>query len=271
MANTVEGVSVRVLDRTLDIIEALAETPRGMQLGPLSEAVGLHKATVYRLLQALAARHYVFKDEETGKYRLTMRLFDLGSQILGSFNLLSVARPFLEKLADQTNEAVHLVVREDTDVVYLYKEDPSSSVVQMSSRIGARNPLYCTGVGKSILAGLTDEEVEAVWATSAIVARTPRTITALDDMRQELKRVCRLGYAVDDEENETGVRCVAASIRNSYGSPFAAISVSAAVQRMPMVAIRRYGALVASAADDISRLYGCAGAPRENQTAQAAP
>jgi IclR family acetate operon transcriptional repressor len=125
-------------------------------------------------------------------------------------------------------------------------------------------------VGKSILAGLTGEEVEAVWATSAIAPRTPRTITDLADMRQELEKICRLGYAVDDEENEAGVRCVAASIRNSYGSPFAAISISAAVQRMPMETIRRYGAFVTSAADDISRLYGYAGAQREEQAAQTA-
>ena len=219
MANTTESSSVRVVDRTLDIIEALAGAPHGMQLNALSEAVGLHKATVYRLLQSLANRCYVVKDEETGKYRLTMRLFDLSSQILGGSNLLGVARPFLERISDEAHEVVHLVVRENTEVVYLCKEDPCSSVVQMSSRIGSRIPLYCTGVGKSILAGLGDEELEEVWQASNVVPRTYRTITTLEDMRRELEEVRRRGYAVDDEENEVGVRCVRRPSEIPMGSP----------------------------------------------------
>jgi DNA-binding IclR family transcriptional regulator len=263
MTTTTESSSVRVVDRTLDIIEALAGAPHGMQLNVLSEAVGLHKATVYRLLQSLANRCYVVKDEDTGKYRLTMRLFDLSSQILGGFNLLGVARPFLERLSDETHEVVHLVARENTEVIYLHKEDPSGSVVKMNSRIGSRIPLYCTGVGKSILAELSEEDLEAVWQASDIIPRTHRTITTLEDMRRELENVRQLGYAVDDEENEVGVRCVAAAIRNTYGIPFAAISISAAVQRMPVETMRQYGQTVIATADEISRRFGYeAGAQR---------
>lgn len=262
MTNSAENSSVRVVDRTLDIIEALARAPRGMPLNALSQAVDLHKATVYRLLQSLVGRHYVIKDEESGKYRLTMRLFDLGSQILGGFNLLGVVRPFLERISDQTHEVVHLAARDDTEIVYLYKEDPNSNVVQMGSRVGSRNPLYCTGLGKSILACLSDTELETVWNQSNIIVRTPHTILSLDDMRRELSEARRLGYAIDDEESEMGVRCVAAAIRDSYGTPFAAISIAAACQRMPPETIRRYGQMVTSATDSISRLFGYAEASR---------
>lgn len=258
MANSAENGSVRVIERTLDIIEALAGAPRGMPLNALSDAVGLHKATVYRLLQSLVGRHYVIKDEENGKYRLTMRLFDLGSQILGGFNLLGVARPYLERISDETHEVVHLAARDNTEIVYLYKVDPNSNVVQMGSRVGARNPLYCTGLGKSILSCLSNAELESVWTHSNVVARTPRTILSLEDMRRELAEARRLGYAIDDEEGEVGVRCVAAAIRDSHGAPFAAISIAAATQRMPADTIRRYGQLVISATDSISSLFGYA-------------
>ncbi|MGE4277248.1 MAG: IclR family transcriptional regulator [Lawsonibacter sp.] len=264
MANSAENSSVRVVDRTLNIIEALAGAPRGMPLNALSESVGLHKATVYRLLQSLVGRHYVIKDEESGKYRLTMRLFDLGSQILGGFNLLGVARPFLEKISDETHEVVHLAARDNTEIVYLYKEDPNSNVVQMESRVGARNPLYCTGLGKSILAALSDTELETVWKNSSVTARTPRTILSLEDMRKDLAEARRLGYAIDDEEGEVGVRCVAAPIRDSYGTPFAAISIAAATQRMPAETIRHYGQIVISATDSISQLFGYAETSRLN-------
>ena len=150
---------VQSIDRLIDIIEALSGTPRGLALNELSASVGLHASTTHRLLAALAARGYVNKDIESGKYRLTMRLFEVGSRVVGGMNLVSLARPYLEHLAAITNEAIHLVVRDGDEVVYLYKEDLGDSSMRMASFVGLRTPMYCTAVGKSILSRLPESEV----------------------------------------------------------------------------------------------------------------
>lgn len=152
---------VQSIDRLFDIVEALSNAPRGMALSDLSAAVGLHTSTTHRLLAALVARGYVQKDIESGKYRLTMRLFEVGSRAVGGMNIVSLARPYLEHLAATTHEAIHLVVRDGDEVVYLYKENMGDSTVRMASFVGLRNPMYCTAVGKSILSCLPEAEVAA--------------------------------------------------------------------------------------------------------------
>lgn len=124
---------VQSIDRLFDIVEALSNAPRGMALSDLSAAVGLHTSTTHRLLAALVARGYVQKDIESGKYRLTMRLFEVGSRAVGGMNIVSLARPYLEHLAATTHEAIHLVVRDGDEVVYLYKENMGDSTVRMAS------------------------------------------------------------------------------------------------------------------------------------------
>lgn len=112
---------VQSIDRVLDIIEALSFQPHGMLLKDLSAAVGLHVSTTHRLLVALVSRGYVQKNIETGKYRLTVRLFEVGNRAIGGINLVSLSRPYLERLAAEIGETVHLVARNDDEVVYLYK------------------------------------------------------------------------------------------------------------------------------------------------------
>ena len=167
---------VQSIDRLFDIVEALSNAPRGMALSDLSAAVGLHTSTTHRLLAALVARGYVQKDIESGKYRLTMRLFEVGSRAVGGMNIVSLARPYLEHLAATTHEAIHLVVRDGDEVVYLYKENMGDSTVRMASFVGLRNPMYCTAVGKSILSCLPEAEVTAIWLWTALrrARRWPR-------------------------------------------------------------------------------------------------
>lgn len=136
------------IDRLFDIVEALSNAPRGMALSDLSAAVGLHTSTTHRLLAALVARGYVQKDIESGKYRLTMRLFEVGSRAVGGMNIVSLARPYLEHLAATTHEAIHLVVRDGDEVVYLYKENMGDSTVRMASFVGASQPDVLHGGGQ---------------------------------------------------------------------------------------------------------------------------
>lgn len=254
MAET--NTSVQSLDRALDILEALSQTPQGMTLSALSAAVGLHISTTYRLVSALAARGYTTKDLLSGKYRLTLRLFAVGSRVSSVLQILEAARPLLDEFAGTTGEAVHLVQREGDEVTYLYKAEPFVSTVRMSSCVGMHNPMYCTGVGKSILALLPEQEVRAIWSRTKPVPYTPTTIVTLSALEQELASIREQGYALDREEHEPGVCCVAVAIRDDSGNPVAAISISAPTERLTEAVIHSALPQLEAIAGQISALLG---------------
>jgi DNA-binding IclR family transcriptional regulator len=207
------------------------------------------------MLSALVTHGYVVQDRENRRYRLTMRMFQVGSRVADSNGILRAARPYLDDLAQRTGETIHLVTRLDNEVLYLYKEDGGAGYVRMASYVGLHNPMYCTGVGKSILAYLPEEELQRVWSSSQIVAHTPRTIIRLEDMLEEAARIRRLGYALDMEEHEEGVRCIAAPILDTNRSPIAAISLSAPAMRLDDDRIRQLVPLVLETAEKIAKAY----------------
>ena len=248
--------SVQSIDRVLDIIEALSTAPQGMSLSDLAAMTDLHVSTAHRLVTALVDRGYAKKDTGRGKYRLTLRLFEIGSSASRVLGLLSASKQFLDELADFSQEAVHLVERDSDEVVYLYKSEPAQQLVRMSSCVGCRNPMYCTGVGKSILAFLPEAEAARIWDQSDIQAFTCHTITDWPAMQQEMARIRASGYAMDNEEHEHGVRCVAAPIWNWEDEPVGAISISAPVSRMDETTIQRMVPRLLSATQEISSLLG---------------
>ncbi len=247
---------VQSIDRVFDIIETLSSNSHGMALTDLSNAVRLHVSTTHRLLSALIARGYVQKDPIAGKYKLTMRLFDVGSQVVGGVNLVSIARPYLEHLADFTGETIHLVARYGDEVVYLYKEDTSNSIVRMASFVGLHNPMYCTAVGKCILAYLPEAEVREIWKRTVVTAFTPNTIIHYGALQVELEKVRAQGYAVDNEEHELGVLCIGAPIFDYSGAPVAAISSSAPLSRINAERISAYAAQIVTSANGVTNLLG---------------
>lgn len=223
---------VQSVDRVFDLIELLSMHPRGIRLVDIEEQTGLHKSTAHRLLGALMARGYATQDEESKKYRLTLRLFELSGRVVDDIDVLEVARTPLEQLRNDTGEAVHLVVREKRDIVYIHKVESSRSGIRMFSRVGMRRPMYCTAVGKAILATLEIEKVKEIWEATTIRQYTDYTITSLEDLLKELERIRVVGYALDNEENELGVRCIATSVPDYTGHSHAAFSLSAPVVRM---------------------------------------
>ena len=219
---------VQSIDRLFDIVEALSNAPRGMALSDLSAAVGLHTSTTHRLLAALVARGYVQKDIESGKYHL----------------------------AATTHEAIHLVVRDGDEVVYLYKENMGDSTVRMASFVGLRNPMYCTAVGKSILSCLPEAEVAAIWQRTVITRFTPHTIVDYADLIAELVKARQNGWAADREEHELGVSCIAAPLLDFHGAPLGAISVSLPTARLSAEREIFFSNAVCSCARAISGLLG---------------
>ena len=248
--------SVQSVDRVLDILEALSANPGGMALTELSSFVKLPGSTTHRLVNALVERGYALKDASLGRYRLSLRAFEIGCRVSNVWDMLSAAKPYLDELVSVSQEVVHLVERDGTGIVYLYKAEPFQPLVRMSSYVGLRNPMYCTGVGKSILALLPPSEVEEIWNAEEIKQFSKHTITDLPAMWEELARTRARGYAIDDEEHEAGVRCIAAAIRNWEGRPIAAISVSAPVSRMTPAIIQPLLPHLFRAAAAVSRILG---------------
>lgn len=216
---------VQSVDRTLSILELISDYDDGLRITEISEKVGLHKSTVHRLLGTLIYKGYVIQNQRTNKYRLTTKLFELGNRVIADMDILKASKPYTEDLMKILNEVVHLVIRDDKYIVYIDKVE-ANNTIRMASNIGRRSPLYSTSVGKAILAYLDEKEVLKIWDSSDIKKFTDNTITDYDIFRMELDKIRLHGYAVDDEENEHGVRCVGAPIFNFHGEVEGAISIS---------------------------------------------
>ena len=248
--------SVQSVDRVLDILEMLSSAPQGMNLSDLAEATHLHISTTHRLVGALVDRGYARKDKNSGKYRLTLRLYEVSRRVSTVLGMLSVSERFLEELSNFSREAVHLVERSGNEVMYLYKFEPFQHVINLSSHVGSRGPMYCTGVGKSILAQLPAKDVEDFWKTTDIQRFTPTTITDLEAMKRELALIRSRGYAIDDEEHDAGIRCLAAPIFNWEGVPIGAVSISAPPSRMTEATVQRLYPRLLETTAEISHLLG---------------
>ncbi len=231
---------VQVLDRALAILDALAQLREDASLAEVAAAVKLHKSSVHRLLMSLERHRLVDRDPQSGKFRLGMRLFDLGTLAVARFNVRDRGRPHLERLMYNSHETVHLCVLDNGEMLYVDKIEPDRAV-RLSSTIGHRNNAHCTAVGKAMLALLTEAEVDAILQQRGMQRCTGRTLVTPAELKADLRAIRERGYAVDDEEHEEGVRCVAAAVRDSAGRPVAAMSVSApsfrlSQEKLPVVA-----------------------------------
>ena len=251
-----EQGGVQSVARIFGIIEVLAAHPAGVGLQKLAAEAGLAKSTTHRLLASLVQLGYARQDSVTGHYRLTLKMFELSSGIVNSMDIMGVAKLHLERLAQRTGEAVHLVIRDAQDIVYIYKTE--SGPMRMSSRVGLRSPLYCTGVGKAILATLPRGEVEEIWRKSTPRTLTVHTITELSALQAQLAQVRARGYAVDDEENELGIRCVAVAIPTPGGRADSAFSISGLAPYMTEERVRRIADLALETRADILHDLGYA-------------
>lgn len=246
---------VQVLDRALAILDLLSVEGPDLSLGEVSDKLELHKSTVHRLIMVLERHKLIERNSVNGRYRLGLKLFELGTRAVSQLDLRERARPVLERLVLETSETVHLGILDDTEVLYLDKVEPARSV-RMSSSVGRRNPAYCTAMGKSILAYLTEAQVEAIVRKQGLKAMTANTITSLLELKAELAGIRERGYAVDNEEIEEGVRCVGCVVRDFSGGPVAAISVSAPAFRISREKAKNLSRPVIAAANTLSAELG---------------
>lgn len=221
---------IQSVDRALQILETFSKENRELGVTEVSNILGLHKSTTFGILATLENKGFVEQNPNTGKYKLGLKLFELGNVVGDGMELRNIAYPFLKELVEKYQETVHLVVHDKGEVVYIDKID-SNSAININSHVGKRNPMYCTGVGKCLLSYLDEEYVEEI-LSNELKSYTPNTITDPERIKDELVKAKVNGYCFDDEEIEMGLRCIAAPIKDHLGQVIAAISVSGPSMRM---------------------------------------
>ena len=246
---------VQSAERIFQVAEMLAEHGE-MGLMEISAALGLHKSTVHRLLMSLVYMGYAKQDAETQKYMLSYKIVSMAGKILDRMDILKVAKPYMERLSDLSGETVHLVQREENNILYIYKIEAKVGTIRMVSHVGMVHPMYCSGVGKAIMATLPEKEVKQIWNESIIEKKTEHTITDYEEMKRVLAEVRESGYALDDEENEEGVRCIAASLRDYHNEVRYAFSISGPVSRMTRERVEELSVDVKKVQEELSRELG---------------
>ncbi|RBW70951.1 IclR family transcriptional regulator [Bacillus taeanensis] len=216
---------IQSVERALRILDLFDEHTTELKITEISSRMALNKSTVHSLLKTLQMHGYIDQDTETGKYKLGMKLFERGNVVIHSLDLRSIARKHLVNLSNETGHTLHLVVLSGKEGVYIDKVEGISATI-VYSRIGRRIPLHSSGVGKALIAYKREHELHDILKGYEYIQQTEKTITNEEDFRKELANVRNNGFAVDNEENEPGVCCVAVPIYDHLGEVAAAISLS---------------------------------------------
>ncbi len=236
------------------LTQAFSEHEYEMGISALATRLGLAKSTVHRLASTLVEYNMLEQNKETGKYRLGLALFELGTLVRRKMEVAPAAQSEIHALAEATGETIQLAILDHLSVLYIRIRE-SRQAVRTSSTLGTRAPAHCTSVGKVLLAFQPPDVVQAV-IEHGLERHTANTVTDPDALRAELGAIRTRGYAIDDEEMEVGLRCVAAPIRDHSGRVVAAISVAAPVQRMTKKTVQSTIPSVVASADAVSRRMG---------------
>lgn len=248
----------RTVDRILALLDCFTPARHHLALRELSQITGLHRSTVHRLASRLCSAGYLEHDRETASYRLGLRLFELGAIVLADMELVSQARPHLEALRDLTGETTHLGVLDRGEVVYVEKFE-GKHLLNLTSPVGSRRPPHCTSLGKVLLAFLDERQVGQIAEQTGLPRFTEHTIADADTLVRELRQVRLLGYAVDNEETDIGLRCVGVPIRDFTGRVVASVGISGSTSRLLPTGLPRLVGLLTEHAERISAALGWGG------------
>lgn len=244
----------KTFHKGLLLLEALVRSDRPRGVTDLATELGLNKSNVHRSLATLKSLGYVRKNLETEGYEMTLRLWELGSNIINRLSLKPAAFPFMQGLAERTRETVHLSVLDGLEVVYIDKID-SPEPVRAYSAIGGRAPAYCVATGKSLLAFQQDAVIAGL-LFSKLKAHTEQTIVKKGDFLKEMARIRQNGYSVNRGEWRATVRGLAAPIFGAGNRPVASIGLSGPGERLNDNRTRQFVPIVLAAGEAISRGFG---------------
>ena len=246
-----KSAPVGVVTKVLRILEALHASPSGVPLKDIAELTTINKSTAYRMLTHLEREGYVFRDS-SGVYAIGVRLARLGSGGSYQTTIRKIGRPVLEELARITSETVSLAVLEGCEVFYVDVME-SAHTFRLVPRIGMRHPLYCTALGKVMLAFYSEEEQDNLISGIEFKRLTPHTITRAANLRKELTLIRQRGYSLENEEVYLGSRCIGAPIFDESESVVAALSVSGPTTRITQGMIATFAAATRKAAAAVSK------------------
>ncbi len=253
---TEQRARAKSADRALQVLEFLAKTPEGTTFSDIARGLSLPQSSAHELLTVMTERSFVEFNPSTKLYRLGIRTWELGQAFVAHRDLITEARPVIQSISATLDETVQLSVLDGFEEVYLDRVD-SSQPLRVQAIIGARAPAHTTALGKILLADRREGDLLTGLRGRKLRPATPNTITTADQLILELRWVRANGFAVDNEEHATGLRCVAAPIRDHTGAVIAAVSVAMPITRAS--ADQMTDALIAlvKGANDISRKLGC--------------
>jgi DNA-binding IclR family transcriptional regulator len=251
----VKSHSAPALDRGLSLLELLAESRMGLTPAEAARKLVMPRSSMHSLVHTLERRGYVVRRSGTHRYRLGLKLFSMANLALSERHLLHEATPLMYKLMQQSGLTVHLAVMERGEAIIMQKVSPPGQF--RATWVGKRLDLHCSGVGKALLAALSDEEFQAIVKNYGFTRYNENTITSVRRLREEMARTRVAGYAFEDEEGELGFRCIGAPILDESGRPAAAVSIAgttdditpntlSAMAKMVQIAARQISSALAS-------------------------
>ena len=261
---------IQSVARALAILDTLAEARRELALHEIADRLGLPKSTAHGLISTLKDFGYIEQSAFTAKYKLGLRLFEVGSIVALGWDVRTVAAPYIQRLLEEMRETVHLVVLDKYEVLYIDKRETSESL-RIASQVGMRLPAHCTGVGKVLMAYLTEEERREIIKAKGLPRYTRNTLTDPLALEGELCRIREQGYSIDNEEIMDSLKCVAAPIWDQSGNVISAISLSGPISRMQGDRFQKAIRLVTKTAEDISSNLGYRAQSNEKKSGDTEP
>jgi DNA-binding IclR family transcriptional regulator len=245
---------INSLTRGLIMLEAILEKGT-IGITEASTYLGVNKSSAYRILSTLEAKGYVKQDPVTLKYKLDIIYIKYAESVLEDLKIRDIAKPYLVELCNKTRETAHLCTLFQNKALFI-EQEKSSEIISVNTHIGLSEDVHCSAVGKVLVAFLPDDKRDNIISSMVMKPYTRRTITNPDALRFELKKVLENGFAIDDEEMSSGVRCIAAPIMNHKGEVIAAIGISGTVYRIRVDNLQEYISTVVEVASKISQSLG---------------
>jgi len=216
---------VQSVQRAVLLLEALADKEEELGIAELSIKTSLNQSTIHRLLRTLYNLNWIDQNPNNHKYKLSLKLFELGSSVINNIDIVKKSIPYMKTLSKKYNEAINLAILDKDEIVYIHKIE-SSTTLKLDLKLGSRHPAYCTGLGKVLLTYLGENELNSYLERVKLKRYTSNTITYQEKLKQELISIRQRGYSFDNEEYVEGVCCLAAPVRDYRNKVCAALSIA---------------------------------------------
>ena len=251
---------VQSVERAIDILDCLAEYPKGCGIGELSKNLGLSKSTIHRIITTLKYKKYVTQNKDNDKYQLDIKVLTLSSSVTNSMDLINIARPYIHEFANKVDEVIHLCIPDDSfsNIIYVDKvsSENTSRTITMSSSIGKKAPIYCTASGKLLLSQYSDDKIRQLLKDTEFIKYTENTITDINVFVEEIHTIRKNLHAIDNIEYDTGVICIAVPIFDRTNKIIAAISLSSVTLFNSLDDLLKYKKDFMTIAKNISKVMG---------------